>query len=159
MSMTSDAGGTLYGLWNGGPREPKGAPERIWFARSTDGGLTWSTKEDVSEAPAGVAHAFPAIVAGAAGDVRIAWMDARAPGGELWNVYYRSSIDRGTTWTAEQDISSAVPGFAYILPAGFEYPFGDYFELDIDEGGTTHAIFGEGLNYDSPGSIWYTRGN
>ena len=34
----------------------------------------------------------------------------------------------------------------------------DYFELSIDEAGTTHAVFGEGLNYDAPGSIWYTRG-
>jgi hypothetical protein len=24
--------------------------------------------------------------------------------------------------------------------------------------GQTHAVWGEGLNYDSPGSIWYTNG-
>ena len=37
MTMTSDADGTLYGLWNAGPNDTKRAPERIWFARSTDG--------------------------------------------------------------------------------------------------------------------------
>ena len=42
--------------------------------------------------------------------------------------------------------------------AGFGFPFGDYFEMDIDDRGTTQAIWGEGRNYDSPGSIWYTRG-
>ena len=113
----------------------------------------------MSTAPAGVAHAFPAIVAEATGDVRIAWMDARVPGGSLWNVYQRSSTDGGASWSAETDASAFVPGFAYILPDGFEYPFGDYFELAIDEAGTTHAVFGEGQNYDSPGSIWYARGN
>ncbi len=159
IALASDADGTLYALWNAGPNDTKRAPERIWFARSTDGGGTWSTREEVSTAAAGVAHAFPAIAAEADGTVRIAWMDARAPGGSLWNVYYRSSTDGGATWSPEADISSYVTGYDYILPDGFEFPFGDYFELAIDGGGVTHAVFGEGLNYDTPGSIWYTRGN
>jgi len=156
ITMTSDAAGMLYTLWNAGTVD-KG-PERIYFAKSTDAGATWSAKVDVSAAPIGAAHAFPAIVAGAAGDVRIAWMDARAAG-PLWNTYYRSSTNSGATWTAETDLSTSVAGFKYIKPDGFSYPFGDYFEIDIDDRGTTHAIWGEGLNYDSPGSIWYTRGN
>jgi hypothetical protein len=111
----------------------------------------------VSTAPLGVDHAFPAIAAAATGDVRIAWMDARAGDG-LWNVYTRSSVDGGVTWSTTSDISSFVPGYDYIRPGGFEFPYGDYFELAIDGRGTTHAVFGEGLDYDTPGSIWYTRG-
>jgi hypothetical protein len=154
ITMTSDEDGTLYALWNSGTVD-KG-PERIYFAHSDNGGATWSAKADVSNAPAGASHAFPAIVAGAAGDVRIAWMDAR--GGTLWNTYYRSSTNAGATWSAEADISTYVSGFSYIQPAGFSFPFGDYFEMDIDDRGDTQAIWGEGLNYDSPGSIWYARG-
>lgn len=156
MTMTSDAAGTLYGLWNAGTVD-KG-PERIYFAKSTDNGVTWSAKVDVSSAPAGTAHAFPAIVAGDAGDVRISWMDARAAGA-LWNTYYRSSTNGGSTWSSETDISSYVAGFSYIFPEGFRFPFGDYFEMDIDEDGTMHVVMGEGFNYDSPGSIWYTQGD
>jgi hypothetical protein len=155
MTMTSDAAGTLYALWNAGMAD-KGA-ERVYFAKSANGGASWSPKMDVSTAPAGAAHAFPAIAAGAAGDVRIAWMDARA-NGPLWNTYYRSSKDGGATWTAETDLSTFVAGFTYIAPDGFSYPFGDYFEMAIDDRGTTHAIWGEGQNYDAPGSIWYVRG-
>jgi|KBSSwiStaDraftv2_1062776.scaffolds.fasta_scaffold25898_6 hypothetical protein len=154
MTLTSDDAGTLYGLWNMGTVDE--GPERIYFARSTNGGTTWTSKFDVSAAPPGAAHAFPAVAAGAAGDVRIAWMDARA--GTLWNTYYRSSKNGGTTWSAEKDISTYVPGFSYIQPAGFGYPFGDYFEMAIDDNGDTHAVWGEGLNYQTPGSIWYTRG-
>jgi len=154
MSMASDAAGTLYALWNAGAVD-KG-PERVYFARSTDSGLTWSTKVDISQAPQGVHHAFPAIAAGVAGDVRIAWMDARA--GTLWNTYYRRSTDGGRKWSAEVDLSTYVPGFDYILTDGFRFPFGDYFELDIDDRGATHAVWGEGLNFDSPGSIWYAKG-
>lgn len=158
MTLTSDAAGTLYALWNAGPADQKQAPERIYFARSTDGARTWSARADVSAAPTGAAHAFPAIAAGAAGDVRIAWMDARAADRTLWNVYYRSSTNRGSSWSAEADISTFVPGFDYIRPDGYSFPFGDYFELAIDDRGKTQAVFGEGLDYDTPGSIWYAGG-
>jgi hypothetical protein len=154
ITLASDASGTLYALWNAGAVD-KG-PERIYFSKSSDGGKTWSARADVSAAAQGVNHAFPAIVARGAGDVRISWMDARAGG--LWNTYYRSSTNGGATWSAEVDLSTYVPDYEYIFPDGFSFPFGDYYEMDIDDRGGTHAVWGEGLNYDSPGSIWYTRG-
>jgi hypothetical protein len=77
---------------------------------------------------------------------------------DRWNVYYRSSTNGGATWGSEVDISTYVSGFSYIFTDGFGFPFGDYFEMDIDEQGTSHLIFGEGFNYDSPGSIWYSKG-
>ncbi len=154
--MASDAAGTLYALWNAGAVD-KG-PERVYFAKSTNAGATWSGKVDVSAAAPGVDHAFPAIVGGVTGDVRISWMDARARAGSLWNTYYRSSKDGGQTWSAEVDVSTYVPGYDYIQPDGFSFPFGDYYEMDIDDRGNTHLIWGEGLNYKGPGSIWYTKG-
>lgn len=152
--VASDDAGTLYALWNMGT-EARG-PERVYFGRSADGGASWSAKAEVSTAPAGAAHAFPAIAALNSGDVRIAWMDAR--GGTLWNTYYRSSSNGGGTWSAEKDISTYVEGISYIEPGGFSYPFGDYFEMDVDDRGDTHLVWGEGLDYQTPGSIWYTRG-
>jgi hypothetical protein len=153
-TMASDADGTLYALWNAGAVD-KG-PERIYFAKSTDAGVTWSSKVDMSAAPPGVNHAFPAIVGGVAGDVRISWMDARA--GSLWSTYYSSSKDGGLTWSSEVDVSTYVPGYRYIRPDGFRFPFGDYYEMDIDDQGHTHIVWGEGLKYTGPGSIWYTKG-
>jgi len=158
MVMTSDESGTVYVLWNSGA-SPE-APERIYFSKSTDNGNTWSAKVDVSTAPQGTHHNFPAIAATGNGNVRISWMDARAANGGLdrWNVYYRSSTNGGSTWTNEVDISSFVPGFTYIFNDGFRFPFGDYYEIDIDENGTAHVVFGEGFDYNAPGSIWYTKG-
>jgi hypothetical protein len=154
MTLTSDEAGTLYALWNSGT-VAKG-PERTYFSRSDDGGDTWSARMDVSTAPPAAAHAFPTLAAGAAGDVRISWMDTR--NGPLWNVYYRRSADGGRRFTSEVDLSTYVAGLSYIQPAGFNFPFGDYYEMAIDDRGDSHLIWGEGLNWDSPGSIWYARG-
>jgi BNR repeat protein len=161
IALASDAAGALYALWNAGAAN--GGAERMFFSSSTTGGASWSERAVVSSAVQGVEHAFPAIVAGASGDVRLAWMDARAseagdPTRPLWNTYYRSSTNGGATWNAETRLSGPAAGYDYILPEGFRFPFGDFFGLAIDGDGTTHAVWGEGRDYKSPGSIWYTHG-
>jgi len=161
IALASDAAGGLYALWNSGSQN--GGPERIYFSSSTTGGATWSERANVSLAAPGVEHAFPAIVAGASGDVRIAWMDTREREAgrvshALWNTYYRSSTNGGATWSPEARLSSSTAGYDYILANGFRFPFGDYFSLAIDSEGATQAVWVEGNNYRYPGSIWYTRG-
>jgi hypothetical protein len=159
-ALTSDAAGTLYALWNSGATN--GGPERIYFSSSTTGGASWSARVDVSSAAGLVEHCFPAITAGAAGDVRIAWMDTRnqpLPSQPLWNVFQRSSSNGGATWSLETQLSGPVGGYDYILPNGFRFPFGDYFSIAIDNLGNTNAVWGEGRNFKAPGSIWYTRGH
>jgi len=167
ISLASSSDGTLYALWSAG-RTAMG-PETIYFSSSTNGGENWLPRESVSSAQPGVEHAFPAIVAGHNGDVRIAWMDTRMTdpktAGEpedsrptYWNTYYRSSSNGGATWSDEIQVSHYVPGFSYITEQGFRFPFGDYFGMAIDNLGDTHIVWGEGLNYQSPGSIWHASG-
>lgn len=159
IALASDAAGTLYALWNAGERD--GGPERIYFSSSTTGATSWSARIDVSSAGAQANHSFPAITAGAGGDVRIAWMDRRShalPNQPVWNVFQRSSSNGGATWSPEAQLSGPARGYDYILPEGFRFPFGDYFSIAIDNLDTTHVVWGEGRNYKSPGSIWYARG-
>jgi BNR repeat-like domain len=158
VALTSDADGTLYALWSAGGSAL--GPQRIYFSSSTNSGESWLPRSGVSAAGAGVEHAFPAIVAGNAGDVRIAWMDQRGStsASQNWNTYYRSSSNGGATWGDETQISGYVPGYSYINQEGFSFPFGDYFGLAIDNHGDTHVVWGEGLNYQSPGSIWHASG-
>ncbi len=165
MALAVDAADSVYVLWNANRAD--GAPQRAFFARSVDHGATWSSPVDVSTAPAGTNHAFPAMAAGVAGDVRIAWMDDRNghdPGGDSldarWNVWYRSSTDGGSSWTDEAQLSAYVPGYAYKLATphdGFLQPYGDYFELDIRDDGRTVAVWGEGNSYIGPGNVWFAR--
>jgi hypothetical protein len=159
IALASDASGTIYALWNSGAEN--GAPERIYFSSSTNGGASWSAKADVSSAGDAVEHCFPAITAGMSGDVRIAWMDTRnqTPSNQpLWNVFYRSSSNGGATWSAETQLSGPARGYDYVRADGFRFPFGNFFSIAIDNLGNTHAVWGEGRNYKSPGSIWYAHG-
>jgi len=157
IAMTSDAVGQLYVLWNSGSVD--GGPERIYYSTSTDQGFTWTPKADVSLAPKGLSinHAFPSVAAGAAGDIRIAWMDQRNE--PYWNVYYRTSTNGGSTWSGETVLSTYVAGYSYIFlsPEGFRFPFGDYFDMDIDSQSHTQVAWGEGFNWLTPGNVWYTR--
>ena len=157
IALASDDSGTVYAVWNAGTMA--GGPERIFFSSSTNGG-TWSTKVDVSNAAVGVEHCFPTVAAGRAGDVRIAWMDTRTrdeAGRPLWNTFYRASTNGGATWSTESKLSGPVRGYDYIRPSGFLFPFGNLFSLGIDNLGITHAAWGEGRNYQTPGSIWYSH--
>jgi len=154
VALATDAGGTLYAAWSAGNLGM--GPQRIYFSSSTNHGDNWLPRVSLSYAEPGVEHAFPAIVAGNNGDVRVAWMDARnAP---YWNTYYRSSSNGGATWGEEIRLSSYVPGYRYIAKKGFRFPFGDYFGMAIDNHEDTHVVWGEGLNYQSPGSIWHASG-
>jgi hypothetical protein len=166
MALGVDAKDRVYVLW--GAAHSSGGHQRLYFARSTDGGASWSPRLDVSLAPTGSNNLFPALAAQGDGDVRIAWMDDRNgfdTGAEdpnaRWNVYYRSSANAGASWSAEAKLSQYASGYPYkyLTPKdGFAEPYGDYFELDIDGAGTTHAVWGEGPSYVGPGNVWYARG-
>ena len=166
MALGIDAKDRIYVLWDAA--HSSSGIQRMYFARSVDG-ATWSSATEVSAAPTGSNHLFPAIATRGDGDVRLAWMDDRNgfdtgnddPNGR-WNVYYRSSSDGGTSWSAEAKLSQFVTGYSYKYATpkdGFAEPYGDYFELDIDSTGQTHAIWGEGPSYFGPGTVWYARGS
>ncbi len=103
MALGIDAKDRIYVLWDAA--HSSSGIQRLYFSRSVDGAASWSPAADVSVAPNGSNHLFPAIAARDDGDVRIAWMDDRNgfdtgsedPNGR-WNVYYRSSADGGTSW-------------------------------------------------------------
>lgn len=154
IAIASDAAGTLYALWNSATEDK--SPERIYFSSSLRGRFRWSHKVDVSDAADRVEHAFPAIAAEGEGDVRIAWMDMR--NSPDWNTYVRGSANGGTTWSVAKQVSAYVKGYRYIHANGFSFPFGDYFQLAIDSEGNTQVAWGEGQNFKSPGSIWYSSG-
>jgi hypothetical protein len=155
MNLRVGPDNTVYLLWNGTAGQTDQAPERIFFSRSTDHGLTYSPAKQISTAPAGTEHSFPAIATGRTpGDLRLAWMDTRTG---AWQVYYRESRDGGLTLSPTDRISSFVLGYDYLTRAGFSLPYGDYMQLTVDDHGRTQAAFGEGPSYAGPGNIWVSH--
>ncbi|MEA2509351.1 MAG: hypothetical protein QOG21_1433, partial [Actinomycetota bacterium] len=165
MALAIDHRDALYVLYNAND-VPFGVSQ-LHFARSTNRARTWIGRSEPSPAPAGANNLFPAIAARGDGDVRIAWMDDRngfdgggGDQGARWNTYYRESTSGGRTWSPETQLSHFVKGYDYQFPPpreGFLQPYGDYFEIDIDGAGRTHAIWGEGFSYAGPGNVWYAQ--
>jgi BNR repeat protein len=152
MTMAIGSDDSVYLLYNATVDQTDYAPERIYFVKSSDYGTSFSARQDVSLAPQGVEHSFPAITTGASsGDVRIAWMDTRSGS---WNLFSRSSGNGGASWSSETRVSGYVPGYSYITPTGFGLPYGDYFEMAVDDRGGTQLAWGEAGSYAGPGNIW-----
>lgn len=141
--------GTVYAIYNA-PLVDFGPPQ-VWFRSSADGGRTWSDRTLVSTAAPGAYHVFPSVAAGAAGDVRIDWMDNRTG---AYNVWYRSSSDGGSSWSSDIQVSQYIAGYSYITSAGFAFPYGDYTTLNLDPSGHAFLAWGEGPDYIGPGNVF-----
>lgn len=118
ISVAADAAGTLYAFWNSGPAKQAA---RVYFSSSTTQGETWSAKVDVSNAPQGANHVLPTISAGAADEVRIAWIDSR--NSPDWSAYYRTSSNGGATWSEERMISHYALTSSYMPADTFDFLF------------------------------------
>jgi hypothetical protein len=155
-AISADDAGGLVVLYDGAAKDL--GPQRIFARRSTDGGLTWSTR--VALSVAGENATSPAVESGGSGDVR-AWYMQTSNGDDpdAWNVFYRSSIDGGASWSAPVVISDVTSGAAYKHADGFDEVYGDYGEIAITSAGKTIATWGEGLSWTGPGGVWFNRQN
>jgi BNR repeat-like domain len=149
-ALAHDGDGDLVIVYNGAS-EPLG-PQAVYARSSTDGGVTWSDRVQLSKA--GVNSAFPAGVGDGDDGVRV-WFMAQKD--RKWKVWYRTTADLGQTWTSRELLSDAVSGTTYKHPKGFDEVYGDYGEIAITSDGNTVATWGEGNSYIGPGGIWFNR--
>jgi hypothetical protein len=121
-----------------------GGPQQVYVSASSDQGRTWSAGTPISVAGE---DATQPRLASFGGSTRLWYM--QTTGGDnpdAWNVWYRSSADGGTTWTAPVKISDAPAGAAaYVAADGFAEVYGDYGEIGVTNTGKTVATLGRGL--------------
>lgn len=100
---------------------------RIWFARSTNGGVSWQAPTKIYS-PASLNDQFhPWLsVDPSTGTIGVMYYDTVADLGRTQvHVYYQSSLDRGATWTAPLQVTTA-PTDETTAGANTVDQFGDY---------------------------------
>jgi hypothetical protein len=102
---TSPYVGNIYVGWQ--RDDTNGQNSDIFFARSTDGGLSFSTPIQINDNPpqtASAEGAFPFV--GADGDIYVAWYDAYFRGHEPGSLYVDKSTDGGQTFGVDIKIAN-----------------------------------------------------
>jgi hypothetical protein len=134
----------VYAVWTdlsgaAGCQDPEEEPDanaasacksRIWFARSTDGGITWGAKKMINNQP-GKNDQFNQALAvdESTGTVAVMYYDTVGdPARRKTNVWYQSSIDDGATWSAPLKVSTAATDES-AAGADLGNQYGDYNSL------------------------------
>ncbi len=113
-------------------------PLDVMFARSTDGGVNWSSPVRVNDDPGTSAYQwFGTMSVAPNGRIDVIWLDTRDhPGTNLSALYYSNSKDGGVTWSQNERLSD------YFDPhVGWpqQNKMGDYFTMISDSTGANLA--------------------
>jgi hypothetical protein len=101
------SGASAYAAWMG--NVPPESFSGVYFARSTDSGLTW--KPDKAISPAG--HSCQGVRLAASGSgVYVTWWEmVKTDSGSRQDLYLRRSTDKGLSWKAAKKIGSFLAPF------------------------------------------------
>ena len=129
-------------------------PGDVMFAKSTDGGVTFSPPVRINTDVGTDAYQwFGTMSVAPNGRIDVVWLDTRdAPAGTVDSVLYHTySEDEGETWTVNQPISDSFdPTIGYPM----QNKMGDYFDMKSDNE-FAHLAWANTLNGGQ--DVYYTR--
>ena len=149
---TGPTAGNVYMLCSVDP--PGSDPLDVMFARSTDGGSTWSAPVRVNDDPAGTNayQWFGAMSVAPNGRIDVTWNDTRTSGADnISEVFYSYSTDGGVTWSANLIVS---PQFNSWLGWPNQSKMGDYTEMISDNVGANLAY---AATYNGEQDVYFMR--
>ncbi len=144
--------GNIYMLCSVGVDTPN--PCQVNFARSRDGGLTWTAPKTINTDPLnqGVTHWFGTMSVAPSGRIDVCWYDNRAnPASNNSALFESSSYDGGATWTANLQLS---PYFNPNIGYPNQNKMGDYMGMVSDSRGA-NIIYSATHNGEE--DIWFLR--
>jgi hypothetical protein len=133
-------------------------PTDVYYVRSTDHGVTWTSRIRLSHDPTGTNtdHIQPVLFYGDNGRLHALWMDRREdPQNQLFHTWYSSSTDMGNTWAPDSRVSEVAQDMNIGLPLGSNNAAGDYWGLWAI-GDIVHAAWNDTRRNQQ--DIWVSRG-
>jgi len=111
VSVGIDGLGNLYAVW----QDDRNGDFDIYFAKSTDGGKSFSRNVRVDDGPRGTVQTTPRLAVGAAGTLYVVWEDGRNTDVD---IYFSYSVDGGATFSVsvrvDDEVDSATnPAYQY----------------------------------------------
>jgi len=128
LAISSD--GTMHAVWaeyqlpNGWP------PIGLYYAQSTDGGITWSGRHKIASSN----FNQPNVIVGQGAQVYVAWTGVAGVGLK----YFEASDDEGRTWQDAQIVEDHLGGGSEGAP-----------NLAVDADGNVHMVFSHN------GCVWH----
>jgi len=129
-------------------------PADVMFARSTNGGITWSNPVRINDDIGNNNYQwFGTMSVAPGGRIDVVWLDTRDDNpGTYWSaLYYSSSFDYGETWTANEKLS-----IAFDPHVGWpdQEKMGDYFDMRSDDD-YAHLAWANTINGEQ--DVYYGR--
>jgi hypothetical protein len=144
----------------------------IYYRRSSDGGATWTASKRLTWTSG--SSEYPDLAVDSSGNLHVVWHDD-TPGNK--EIYYKSSLDGGTTWTASKRLTwnsdrSMDPVVAVSSTGGVHVAWADetpgnleIYHKSSDDGGVSwssnkritwaaQASYGDSIAVDSSGSLY-----
>lgn len=144
--------GNLYLLASVDP--PGDDPLDVMFARSTDGGATWSDPVRVNDDSLfnGAWQWFGTISVAPTGRIDVIWNDTRNSGlANLSELFYAFSLDAGQTWSDNVPVS---PMFNSWIGWPQQNKIGDYYDMISDVTGVNIAY---AATFNGEQDVYYLR--
>ncbi len=138
-SLAVGPDGTLYAAWH--DDRNGNLDQDIYFARSTDGGVTWSASIRVDDAPSGD-QLYSSLAVGPDGTLYVVWHDFR---NNTFDIYSARSSDGGATWSVNVRVDDALSGDQ-------RFP-----SLAVGPDGTLYAAWADERNDNFDLSIYFAR--
>ncbi|MBI5762046.1 MAG: hypothetical protein HZA51_00825 [Planctomycetes bacterium] len=133
---------------------PAGAdPLDVRFARSIDGGQTWSASIKVNDDTSTTAYQwFGTISVAPNGRIDVVWNDTKDdPANLLSRTYYSFSVDEGVTWSASRALT---PQWNSQLGFPSQNKIGDYYQM-ISYNDAAHLAYAATFNGEQ--DVYYMR--
>jgi hypothetical protein len=129
-------------------------PLDVMFARSTDGGQTWSAPVRVNDDPAGNGawQWFSTMSVAPDGRIEAVWNDSRTTGtSTMTALFYSYSHDGGVTWSTNEQVS---PVWNSLVGFPNQAKIGDYYHMVSDDEGADLAW---SATFNGGQDVYYVR--